>query len=553
MRLKILIILIWSALVIGPPIIAFQQLDFIAERNVFETIMDFDNRFQTQGSMQFTFLIASYSTILTLILGVPLAWNLGRYKWKYSNLLRSIFTVPFVMPSILVAMGFLSLLDWFELYLGINDSQQLRLYALLFSHAWFNLALVIRFCEPILSTIDSSYEESASLLPKGNTKFRRLKNLWWPLLWPNIIASASLIFIFSFTSFALVKFLIPSKRNLEVVMSNQAEWAGVDIPALGRVPSEIILASSSIQLAVIIIALAISSKLQSKSFSHHISSLDDKRIEKSFFSIRGIYILIMLILIILPLLSLISSSFFIRNGDEMAWSTRGWSAAFGGTHSPTNMYQAVFSSIKYAIITVLIALPIGFILSDTINELERSGNTTYAIILDVIVMLPLALSAVMVGLGVLVGIIRTDPEIVRSWWIPIYGHLMLTTPFVVRVLLPAFRNLNPDYEMSAALLGAGHLERIYKIKIPMLIPSILVSSSLVFAISLGEFGASWVVLRFTEFTTLPVMIGDILSRPGFDPVVRSAANSAGTVLLLMTLILFMCVERFRPVGGGGEF
>ena len=187
------------------------------------------------------------------------------------------------------------------------------------------------------------------------------------------------------------------------------------------------------------------------------------------------------------------------------------------------------------------------------SDSTEKEDSKFSTILDILVMFPLALSAVMVGLGVLVGIIRTEPELARVWWIPIYGHLMLATPFVVRVLLPAMRNLNPEFEQSAALLGAGYLKRLMTIKIPILAPSIIVASSLVFAISLGEFGASWVVLRFTEYTTIPVMIGNILSRPGYDPLLRSVANAAGTVLLLMTLILFIGVERFRPVGRGGEF
>ena len=115
------------------------------------------------------------------------------------------------------------------------------------------------------------------------------------------------------------------------------------------------------------------------------------------------------------------------------------------------------------------------------------------------------------------------------------------------------RNLNPQLEEAASLLGAGYIKRLISIRIKLLSPSLIVASSLVFAISIGEFGASWVVLRFTEFTTLPVMIGDLLSRPGYDPILRSAANAAGTILLLITLILFISVERFRPVGSGGDF
>ena len=552
MKIRHIIILSWIILVIAPLALAWNQLDSIAERSIYETIADFNNKFQTKDSISFTFIIAFLSTIFTLIIGLPLAWNLGRYNWPYHNILRSIFTVPFVMPSILVAMGFLALLDWISFLTDYNHSTEVRFYFLLLAHAWFNLALVIRFCEPLLSTIDSSYEEACRLLPSGKTQISRFRNFWLPLMWPNIAASSALVFVFSFTSFALVKFITPTQRNLEVVMANQSEWAGLSVPSLSRTPSEIVMASSTIQLVTIIFALIISSWLQSRSSGHHLSTLNDARKSVSFKSLRGLYIILMLIFIISPMLSLISSSFMIRENNMMTFSLDGWESAFGGSRSPTNAYQSLKTSIGYALMTIFLSLPIGFLLADSIFNLEKT-NPKSATILDVLVMLPLALSAVMVGLGVLLGLMRTDPEIARSWWIPLYGHLMLTTPFVVRVLLPAMRNLNPRLEEAASLLGANYLKRLIFIRISLLTPSIIVASSLVFAISLGEFGASWVVLRFTEYTTLPVMIGDLLSRPGYDPILRPAANAAGTILLLITLVLFISVERFRPVGSGGEF
>jgi thiamine transport system permease protein len=552
MKISHIIILSWIILVIAPLALAWNQLDSIAERSIYETIADFNNKFQTKDSISFTFIVAFLSTISTLIIGLPLAWNLGRYNWPYHNILRSIFTVPFVMPSILVAMGFLALLDWISFLTDYNHSTEVRFYFLLLAHAWFNLALVIRFCEPLLSTIDSSYEEACRLLPSGKTQISRFRNFWLPLMWPNIAASSALVFVFSFTSFALVKFITPTQRNLEVVMANQSEWAGLSVPSLSRTPSEIVMASSTIQLVTIIFALIISSWLQSRSSGHHLSTLNDARKSVSFKSLRGLYIILMLIFIISPMLSLISSSFMIRENNMMTFSLDGWESAFGGSRSPTNAYQSLKTSIGYALMTIFLSLPIGFLLADTIFNLEKT-NPKSATILDVLVMLPLALSAVMVGLGVLLGLMRTDPEIARSWWIPLYGHLMLTTPFVVRVLLPAMRNLNPRLEEAASLLGANYLKRLIFIRISLLTPSIIVASSLVFAISLGEFGASWVVLRFTEYTTLPVMIGDLLSRPGYDPILRPAANAAGTILLLITLVLFISVERFRPVGSGGEF
>ena len=58
MKFKMITVLIWSILVIGPPIIAWRQLSIVAEKNIFETIIEFDNKFQTRDSIEFTFLVA---------------------------------------------------------------------------------------------------------------------------------------------------------------------------------------------------------------------------------------------------------------------------------------------------------------------------------------------------------------------------------------------------------------------------------------------------------------------------------------------------------------
>jgi thiamine transport system permease protein len=253
--------------------------------------------------------------------------------------------------------------------------------------------------------------------------------------------------------------------------------------------------------------------------------------------------------IIAPLLGMLISSFRVHHSDGFVWSLEGWGAAW----VTTALISALLWSLAYALLTLMISLPLGYLLAEIIYSYEQRGRNKTGLIIDVLVMLPIALSAVMVGLGVLIGLLRTEVEILHSWWIPAYGHVMMTTPFVVRIILPSIRSIDPDLNAAAALLGASPIHRLISIRLPLLAPSIIVASSLVVAISLGEFGASWVVVRFTEWTTLPVMIDDLLTKPGYNPLLRPAANAAGVVLMLLTMLLFMTVERFRPIGRGGEF
>ena len=80
---------------------------------------------------------------------------------------------------------------------------------------------------------------------------------------------------------------------------------------------------------------------------------------------------------------------------------------------------------------------------------------------------------------------------------------------------------------------------------------LVIATSLVLAISLGEFGASWVVLRASENATLPMFIDAAISKP-FDQMARPSAMVAASILLLFCSILHLAVERFRaPDQTGG--
>ena len=69
---------------------------------------------------------------------------------------------------------------------------------------------------------------------------------------------------------------------------------------------------------------------------------------------------------------------------------------------------------------------------------------------------------------------------------------MLTTPFVVRILLPAMREIDSDYDDAGKVLGYTIMQRFVRIKLPLLKPQIVVAAALSMAFSLGEFGASWI-------------------------------------------------------------
>ena len=360
-------------------------------------------------------------------------------------------------------------------------------------------------------------------------------------------------FVFSFTSFALVRWITVRNNTLESVMAEVSSSAGIQ--GYMEPTSDIVMGASLIQFTILLTSLWLTSVIQ-RDRKAILPQARPEHVRKPN-SPGWLVIVPALIFAVLPLISVVIGSFRIRDlgesGGGFRWGTDGWNQAYHGSFSFAPMSEAILNSLGYATITILVALPLGYALATTINDLEkRSPNL--ARLLDVFTMLPFALSAAMVGLGVLLGIIKLDVSSAYQFWaLPSLAHIMLTTPFVVRIMLPAIRSLDNSYDENARVLGMGEFSRFVKIKIPLLKGSIIISSIFVIAMSLGEFGASFIVAKNSDWTTMPLLIDAWRAKPMKDPLSAPASNAVATVLMLITMGLFMFAERFRNNRDGGMF
>ena len=544
-------IVAYMLLILVPLWLALDRLIWVAGYDISSWLDSLGRNYISQGVIEFTILQAFFSTIATLVIGLPIAWQLGRYEWPLQSLIKSILTMPFVMPSIVAAIGFLNIIG--REGLDIRSDEGTWFATLIIAHAWFNLSLVIRFCEPVLSTLDPMLEDQIRLLPAGRTSWGRIKNLWAPILLPSVAAAACMTFVFSFTSFALVRWITLGENTLESMMASIGSSAGIDGYMISR--NEIILGASLIQFAVLLVSLWLMSWLQQK--RQNLLPQASENVAKTANPTGWFVIIPAMVFALLPLVTILISSFRIRettaNGTSYSWGLDGWEYAFTATKSLPSAWDALLNSLGYASLTLVIALPLGWLLAQTIMLIETE-RPILARILDIATMLPFAVSSVMIGLGVMLGMIRIDAEFFYSFWpTPVIAHVMITTPFVVRIMLPALRSIDPSYDECARTLGVTKWNRFFKIRLPLLRGSILVATIFTLAMSMGEFGASWVVTRNSDWTTLPIMIDSLRSIPYNNSLTAPAASAVSSVLMLIAVTLFTWAEKFRPSRGGGMF
>ena len=203
-----------------------------------------------------------------------------------------------------------------------------------------------------------------------------------------------------------------------------------------------------------------------------------------------------LVLIGAPLLALVGRSLRGASGPTLAY----YRALF--TNRDDSLFfvppaEAIGNSVAIALAAMLLAVTLGVLSAQLLTHWERRpGGATgrgalLARLLDPLLMLPLATSAVTLGFGYIVamGPLRASP-----WLVPV-AHSLIALPFVVRTFLPALRALDRRLGEAAATLGAGPLQSWWTIDAPLLARALAISAAFAFAISLGEFGATLLIAR----------------------------------------------------------
>jgi len=161
------------------------------------------------GLFGFTAYQALLSTVASVALGLPGAYVLSRYEFPGRRTLRSLTILPFVLPSIMVAIGFVAFfgtngpLNDLLALVGLGPVNLLfTLEAIVVAHAFYNAPLVARVTTAAWESVDARMVETARSL--GATPWYAFRTVLAPQLLPAVLTGALLTFVFTFMSFPIV-------------------------------------------------------------------------------------------------------------------------------------------------------------------------------------------------------------------------------------------------------------------------------------------------------------------------------------------------------------
>ena len=245
------------------------------------------------------------------------------------------------------------------------------------------------------------------------------------------------------------------------------------------------------------------------------------------------------LLIIVPLLLTLYLSLF----DEklILFPPRGYTLSWYSAIAP-NFGGPVITSLKLGAFSVIGSLALGIPAGIGLSRHRFRGRGAISMLL----LAPLTVPGIALGLAIYVALVAMDEQlgsmVTGSMIGLVLAHVMITTPWVVRLCLASLANRDRAAEEAAASLGAGPLTVIWRVTLPAMRAGIVAAALFAFVISFENLELA-LFLTSPGVTTLPVAVLQYLEYH-IDPLVSAIAVAQIVAIAAVLLIL----DRFVRLG-----
>ena len=489
------------------------------------------------GLFGFTAYQALLSTLASVALGLPGAYVLARFEFPGRETVRSLTAVPFVLPSIMVAIGFIAtfgrngVLNDVLTALGLPRVELLyTLPIIVLAHAFYNAPLVARVTATAWESVDAGVAETARSL--GASPWRAFLDVVLPQLLPAILTGALLTFVFSFMSFAIVLAL------------GGLSLATVEVWVYQRVSQLDYETASSLATLEMLFSLTLTYAYLRYEARQRAERAARPPARKRLFgplntdrlAVWG-YVAVVAVVFVTPIASMLLASVSGPNGLTLEYYRFLIERQTTGAEFQIKPLTAIRNSLLSGAGSLAIAVPMGVLLA-VVSTRDVPGSK----LVDTLSMAPFAVSGVVVGLGLLQGLVFGTELLgyritVTGGVAVVAAHAVGAYPFVTRNVAPLLATIDRSVVESARTLGASRLRVLLDIELPQVFAGVVAGAAFAFAISIGEFDSTVILASGSSAYTMPVAIERFIGRR------LGPATAMGCVLLFVTAVSFLVIDR----------
>jgi thiamine transport system permease protein len=451
-----------------------------------------------------------------LLVGYPVGVFLGRYRWRGRSLVEALLLVPFLLPSIVVVTGIEEIFGpsgWASAAFPALSVFGHGVPAIVLTNLVFNVALVALFTTVGVETRSGGALEDA-VRTLGGGPWRAMRDAWGPTSWVGAATGGLLTFLFSALAFAAPLLLCgPRCYTLEARV-----WALAQVLASPEEAAVLALGMFLLLLLPTIAYLVLSSRARgslpgaSRRRPIHWARLSSWIVAFPAFAVVGAIAIFLLTIV----------------GRTLAPSSPGgslgdaWAGLFSSRLTAVvgiSTVGALLNTLFFAAVASGIAL-----LFSVLGGYSAGARGARLRGLELLLFAPLLISPIVLSFSL------------ASFWRPILGgastiwllvllsQTILTLPFAVQSFRVASVGLSRRFREAARLLGSPPFSAYLDAELPMLRGALLASSLFAFALSIGEFTATYfLVASRARFTTLPVELYALDRLRQFAPASALAA------------------------------
>jgi thiamine transport system permease protein len=499
----------------------------------------------------FTLWQALLSTLASIALGLPLAFILTHYDFPLKRIVRALTIVPFVLPAITVALGFVLLfgrngyLNQFLMHLfGLSEPPLPIMYSLtgiVLAHAFYNAPIITRTVHAAWERLDPRYEESARAL--GASRFFVFKDITLPMILPGLLSGAALVFIFCFLSFPIVLSVGGGRFSTIEVEIYTRVVTRLDPQFVNyKIGAALALVGLVLSLAVTYLYLRLQGGL-----ARQTEQLRPRPTAPLFAGVRDLlrptkllvwlYVLCSVILFVGPVVAIVVDSLREETAEGARWTLRWYSYIFTPNYEALvgdSPLRAIVNSLIFGLGATAIAVPLGLIFAYVIARLRWAGRRLF----DTLLMAPLATSSIVLAFALLRAFNAPPLRLVGTATAVIIAHAVIIFPFIVRALVPILESLDVRLTEMARSLGAGRWRALREIELPLVATGLIAGAVFAFALSLGEMSATLMLAR-PGLSTMPVAVYRFLSQHSLG-----APSAMSVVMIAVSAIAFILLERW---------
>jgi molybdate transport system permease protein len=502
------------------------------------------NWIEIQKYLGLSLRLALSAVVIDIIFGLPLAYILARKKFWGKGFLEDLITFTLVIPT--SGFGFATLIAWTSASgigaLLAGGSVQINSvipfinvpFLMLIIHVALTFPYIVKTLKAKLEDMSTLFEQASGTL--GAAPLTTFRKILIPLTLPAIFSGTVLAFARSLgeTGATLVVSGVFTTAPIAVI-SWVSQFKFGSAAFLG---SLLIIVASAIILPVEFVL----NKKGVSSFSFFSTLNIEERLQKfeDFASrklkrVKDVAVVIFLIIVVVsPIVYVVSSVALSWNSDPDTGKVT--ESVMYQLFGPSNYFSSLMDAtvISFAsagiatYVAACIAIPTVFLIMR-----NRFGRFLRALL-----RIPLIVPTSALGLSILLlwgpgGMKLANPGI----WLIILTHIVFSVPVIVEPMLATFEGSDiPLYEEASITLGANSYNTVESVSLPLLKRGILTGVILSFTRSLGETGATFLVMG--SDVTIPPLVVNMVESLAFP-----AALFASTYLIALAFILLMVFRK----------